>query len=219
MSLFFCAIANEKSIVCKHAIANRDFSNIVESYLSRQVAEGHLFYSEQNVGVHALKVSGISFIAVTELQTPRQQPVQFLTELATNFASKSARVEQARTGQQGCLQHSYGGTLKTMMGKFADFKSNLQMAALQSNVEGVTNVLRQNVEELLRRQELATNLEEKTTDMEANANMFNTISRKVEHKARCANIKMRFVLIGVGLGLLGLLIVIILWQTGAFNKK
>ncbi|KAF6778345.1 hypothetical protein AHF37_02271 [Paragonimus kellicotti] len=81
MSLFFCAIANEKSIVCKHAIANRDFSNIVESYLSRQVAEGHLFYSEQNVGVHALKVSGISFVAVTELQTPRQQPVQFLTEL------------------------------------------------------------------------------------------------------------------------------------------
>ncbi|KAF6770968.1 hypothetical protein AHF37_10320 [Paragonimus kellicotti] len=93
------------------------------------------------------------------------------------------------------------------------------MVALQSNVEGVTNVLRQNVEELLKRQQLAENLEEKTTDMEANANMFNTISRKVEHKARCANIKMRFVLIGVGLGLLGLLIVIILWQTGTFNKK
>ncbi|KAA3682124.1 uncharacterized protein DEA37_0003371 [Paragonimus westermani] len=157
-----------------------------------------------------------------------------VVQLATNFASKSARVEQARTGQKGCLQHSYGGTLKSMMvssterrysdlvipqGKFADFKSNLQMAALQSNVEGVTNVLRQNVEELLKRQELATNLEEKTTNMEASANMFSMTSSKIENKARCENIKMRFILIGVGFGLLGLLLVVILWQTGTFNKK
>ncbi|CAH8600948.1 unnamed protein product [Dicrocoelium dendriticum] len=71
MSLFYCAIANEK----------------FQSLLFRNVADGHLFFSEQGVGVHALKSTGILFVAVTELQASRQQCVQFITDVSFFYKS------------------------------------------------------------------------------------------------------------------------------------
>lgn len=219
MGLLFISIANRKSLVCKHAIANNDYTEIVESYLLRNPSDGHLFYGQDGQGVHALTVADISVVAVTTLDTPRQQAVQFINDVASNFGAKSERVEQTRFGQDGCLQRAYGGTLKSLADSFDQYKDNRQMAALQSEVDGVTNQLRQNVTELMRRGELAADVMDKTEQLESSAGMFKTTSRKVERKMWYENFRMRVILIGVGVALFLVILLIILWQTGAFESK
>ncbi|TGZ69096.1 hypothetical protein CRM22_003924 [Opisthorchis felineus] len=218
MSLYFCAITNRKHILCKQAVANRDCSGIVEGFLHRNSPEGHLFYAENGFGVHTLTVSDISFVAVTDINTPRHQPHQFIVDLARTFAARSKLVEKAKDGQEGSLQHSFGNVLKDKMGHFEQFKANIPMAALQANVEGVTNVLRDNLDQLMKRGQLAGDLAEKTEELEGSAQMFKQISKKVESHERSKHRRMKFILIGVGVAILVVIILIILWQTGVFKS-
>ncbi|CAL8102280.1 unnamed protein product [Calicophoron daubneyi] len=219
MSIFYCAIANAKYTVCEYSAAGRSFPGLVERYLSKNPTEQHLFYCEDGCGVHALTVSGLSFVLVTELQTPRHQPHQFITHLATDFAKDSHRVQKAKNGEKGCLQRSYGKNLRDLAARFGDFKTNQQMAALQSSVEGVTNQLRENVQQVMQRGDRLDTLITKTDDLESSAGMFETTSKKVESKERSKYLKLRIILIGIGVALLIIIILIILWQAGVFNHK
>lgn len=218
MSLLYCAITNQSNIVCYYALANRDFSAVVMKYIAKNFGDGHHYYFEDKLGVHALHVTGISFVVITTTDTTRQQTVNFLTKLAEYFATNASMVEQAKIGPANCLQHSYSGTLKSFAKTFDQYRSHEQMAALQSNVQVVTNQLKENVTELMKRGDIATELAEKTADMESDARMFETYSKKVEQKERCKNIRCKFIIIGISLVVLFVIIMIILWQTGALRK-
>lgn len=219
MSLFYSAITNEKQIICSCAVANRDLESIVHTYLSRGYGEGQFFYNQEGMSVHALNVGGISYLAITQPTVERLHATKFLTKVAETFCSNAALVQQAKHGSAKSLQHSFGPTLTGLSKNFEELKPNRELAALQSNVEGVTNQLRQNVTELMRRGDLAESLVDKTANLESDAKMFETCSKKVEKKERCTNRKMKFIMIGVGVAVLAILIIIILWQTGALSKK
>ncbi|TPP56236.1 Vesicle-associated membrane protein 7 [Fasciola gigantica] len=219
MSLFYCAVGTNSGISCEQSVANRNFPQLVQQYLSRNPGDQQIFYVEQGCGVHGLTVSGLSFVAVTSVETPRHQAVQFLTTLASDFVGKPGRVQATQTGGKGCMQHSYGPELQKLMSRWDQFKTHQQMAALQSTVDGVTNQLRQNMELVVQRGDRLDSLITKTSDLESSAQMFHATSKKVERKAMCAHLKMKFVIIGVGVAILVILILIILWQTGVFSKK
>jgi hypothetical protein len=187
--------------------------------LARNPTEQHLFYADEGCGVHALTVSDLSFIAVTTLETPRHQPHQFINCLATEFAKNTHRVQKAKTGGKGCLQHSFGNQLHDIGSHFGDFKTNQQMSALHASVEGVTNQLRENVQQVMQRGDRLDTLITKTGDLESSGAMFETTSRKVEVKERNKLYKLRLILIGVGVALLVLIILLILWQAGVFSHK
>ncbi|OON23545.1 Synaptobrevin [Opisthorchis viverrini] len=92
------------------------------------------------------------------------------------------------------------------------------MTTLQANVEGVTNVLRDNLEQIMKRGQLAGELAEKTEELEGSAQMFKQISKKVESHERSKHRRLKFIMIGVGLAILLVIILIILWQTGVFKS-
>lgn len=219
MSLLYCAVSNQSDIVCSHAIAKRDFGDLIRDQIPKNVSDGHHLFSTNQADVHAFHVNGISFVAVTSKDTSRQQTLEFLTKFAEYFAMNAAVVEQAKIGSANCLQNSYGLTLKNFAKTFDQYRSHPQMAALQFNVQGVTNQLKQNVTELMKRGDLATDLASKTAEMESDARMFETYSKKVEQKERCKNIRCKFMLIGISLAVLFVIIMIILWQTGVFRGK
>nr|XP_021591016.2 vesicle-associated membrane protein 8 [Ictidomys tridecemlineatus] len=87
-----------------------------------------------------------------------------------------------------------------------------QVRNLQSEVEGVKNIMTQNVERILARGENLDHLRNKTEDLEATSEHFKTTSQKVARKFWWKNVKM-IVLICVVVFIFILLIV--LFSTGA----
>ncbi|TKC46226.1 hypothetical protein EI555_012875 [Monodon monoceros] len=83
---------------------------------------------------------------------------------------------------------------------------------LQSEVEGVKNIMTQNVERILARGENLDHLRNKTEDLEATSEHFKTTSQKVARKFWWKNVKM-IVLICVIVFIIVLFIV--LFATGA----
>ncbi|XP_021509721.1 vesicle-associated membrane protein 8 [Meriones unguiculatus] len=88
---------------------------------------------------------------------------------------------------------------------------NDRVRNLQSQVEGVKNIMTQNVERILARGENLDHLRNKTEDLEATSEHFKTTSQKVARKFWWKNVKM-IVIICVIVSII--IILIILFATG-----
>lgn len=86
-----------------------------------------------------------------------------------------------------------------------------RVKTLQSEVEGVKNIMTQNVDRILARGEKLDDLMNKTEDLQASSEHFKTTSQKVARKYWWKNVKM-IILICVIVGIIVLLI--ILFATG-----
>ncbi|XP_043940229.1 vesicle-associated membrane protein 8 [Protopterus annectens] len=86
-----------------------------------------------------------------------------------------------------------------------------RVKSLQSEVEGVKNIMTQNVDRILARGEKLDDLMNKTEDLQASSEHFKTTSQKVARKYWWKNVKM-IILICVIVGIIVLLI--ILFATG-----
>ncbi|XP_023395150.1 vesicle-associated membrane protein 8 isoform X1 [Loxodonta africana] len=89
---------------------------------------------------------------------------------------------------------------------------NDRVRNLQSEVEGVKNIMTQNVERILARGENLDHLRNKTEDLEATSEHFKTTSQKVARKFWWKNVKM-IVLICVVVFII--ILFIVLFATGA----
>ncbi|KAA0194638.1 hypothetical protein FBUS_09342 [Fasciolopsis buskii] len=170
MSLFYCAVGSRSGILCEQSVANRGVIELGNQYLQNLVSA--IFYVKSRCGVHGLTVSGLSFVAVTSIETPRHQAVQFLNSLASDFVGKPGRVQSAQSGGKGCMQHPYGPELQKIMARWDQFATHQQMTALQSTVDGVTNQLRQNMELVVQRGDRLDSLITKTSDLESSVSCF-----------------------------------------------
>ncbi|CAH8657664.1 unnamed protein product [Heterobilharzia americana] len=219
MSIYYFAIANEKNIVCHHSIANRSFENVVADYLRRIPPEQDICFSQGDVSFHCITVSGLSFIAATDQRASRQQSRKMVVEVSKNFCSDGTRLQKAKSGPEGCLQYSYGPTLQQLMLQFDSFKTNGELDQLRSNVNTVTAVMQENTRLALQRGDRLNNLVTKTDELAVSANQFQTTATKVARKTWWENLRMKFIIVGVVGGLLLVIVIIILWQTGVFSSK
>lgn len=85
---------------------------------------------------------------------------------------------------------------------------NERVRDLQSEVEGVKNIMSQNVERILARGENLDQLRNKTEDLEASSEHFKTTSQKVARKYWWKNAKM-IAIICVIVGIIVLLIILL----------
>ncbi|XP_052029887.1 vesicle-associated membrane protein 8 [Apodemus sylvaticus] len=88
---------------------------------------------------------------------------------------------------------------------------NDRVRNLQSEVEGVKNIMTQNVERILARGENLDHLRNKTEDLEATSEHFKTTSQKVARKFWWKNVKMIVIICVI---VLVIVILIILFATG-----
>ncbi|XP_034974543.1 vesicle-associated membrane protein 8 [Zootoca vivipara] len=98
-----------------------------------------------------------------------------------------------------------------MEGGSAPGMANDKVKNLQNEVEGVKNIMTQNVERMLARGENLDHLRNKTEDLEATSEHFKTTSQKVARKYWWKNAKM-IIIICVIVAII--LLLIILFATG-----
>ncbi|XP_066276595.1 vesicle-associated membrane protein 3-like [Branchiostoma lanceolatum] len=101
--------------------------------------------------------------------------------------------------------------------------SNRKMDKLQSEVDEVTNLLKDNVDKVLQRGDRLERLEERSEDLNAEANRFRVVSTKLKKKYCWQNCKMTLILTGVILLLLAVIAGIIVgvvkpWESGGSHN-
>uniref|UniRef100_H0UW49 Vesicle-associated membrane protein 8 n=2 Tax=Cavia porcellus TaxID=10141 RepID=H0UW49_CAVPO len=97
------------------------------------------------------------------------------------------------------------------MEEFGGGGGNDRVRNLQSEVEGVKNIMTQNVERILARGENLDHLRNKTEDLEATSEHFKTTSQKVARKFWWKNVKMIIIICVI---VFIIILLIILFATG-----
>ncbi|CAH8639674.1 unnamed protein product [Schistosoma bovis] len=219
MDLRYFAITNEKHIVWHRSFSKRSFEDVVLKYLLCNPPDQDIYYSEGDFSLHCLTVSGLSFIAVTDRNASRQKFRNLVVEVSRNFLSDGTRFQRAKSGGKDCLQQSYNITLEDLMESPNSSKGNDSLDQLRNNVNTVTAVMQENTRLALQRGDRLNNLVSKTDELAASANQFQTTATKVARKTWWENFRMKLIIVGVVGGILLVIVIIILWQTGVFNSK
>ncbi|VDO75502.1 unnamed protein product [Schistosoma margrebowiei] len=219
MDLRYFAITNEKHIVWHRSFAKRSFEDVVLKYLLCNPPDQDIYYSEGDFSLHCLTVSGLSFIAVTDRNASRQKFRNLVVEVSRNFLSDGTRFQRAKSGGKDCLQQSYNLNLEDLMESPNSSKGNDSLDQLRNNVNTVTAVMQENTRLALQRGDRLNNLVSKTDELAASANQFQTTATKVARKTWWENFRMKLIIVGVVGGILLVIVIIILWQTGVFNSK
>ncbi|XP_018644256.1 synaptobrevin, putative [Schistosoma mansoni] len=219
MDLRYFAITNEKHIVWYRSFTKRSFEDVVLKYLLCNPPDQDIYYSEGDFSLHCLTVSGLSFIAVTDRNASRQKFRNLVVEVSRNFLSDGTRFQRAKSGGKDCLQQSYSLNLEELMESPNSSKGNGSLDQLRSNVNTVTAVMQENTRLALQRGDRLNNLVSKTDELAASANQFQTTATKVARKTWWENFRMKLIIVGVVGGILLVIVIIILWQTGVFNSK
>ncbi|RNA35065.1 vesicle-associated membrane 7-like [Brachionus plicatilis] len=85
--------------------------------------------------------------------------------------------------------------------------SDTQFTNLQSQVNDVKDVMKTNIDKVLQRGDRLDDLVDKTTDLEANAVQFTTVSKKIKRKMWWQNLKMKIILVCVILVIIAIITV------------
>lgn len=216
MSILYCGIACSNRILCEQHNGTRDFSSKVRGALNNVAQQDYVTMAIDNCHYNALNRNGLSFIAITDANASQQQTLTFLRQLESKFTAQSSRVSQALSGGEGCLQLEYSRTLAAEMASFSA-QEMTQLTALRGQVEDVSVIIRNNIEQVMERGGRLDDLSAKTDELQSNANMFQTTARQVRQKAWWDNCRMKMIIAGVITLIAVVILLLILWQTGAFN--
>ncbi|KAL3317544.1 hypothetical protein Ciccas_003804 [Cichlidogyrus casuarinus] len=96
---------------------------------------------------------------------------------------------------------------------------NTQLTQLRHQANEVIVIAGQNVEQLFERQTRLEDLDRKADNLKNEAQMFERTTGQVSRHYWWANMRMKLIIGGVVFVILFIILMIILWQTGVFNKK
>lgn len=199
----------------------RDFEDIVISMLSNIPTDQdrRTSYTSDNYQFHCNVDSGILFLCVADSDMGKPAPHSCLSEVKKHFKRGNFGSRAVAAGSHE-LDQEFGGVLRTEMERYSKpGNAGGAMGELHSQVEEVKGILTQNIEKVMERGDKLDDLMDKTYELEEQSIRFQKTSRKVRSRFWWKNLKMKIILVFVGLVVILVLILIILFSTGVLPEK
>ncbi|KAM7542024.1 hypothetical protein Aperf_G00000017749 [Anoplocephala perfoliata] len=217
MSIVYGAVACGTRVLCEQTIGNVDFGKSVRLQLENYVQE-YTTYPLEGHTYNCYCLNGISYIAVTTAATSQQQTLAFLRKLYTLFTSDRSRLLEAQSGAEYCHQIDFGRILSAEMAAFNN-QDKTRITQLQDQVNNVSLMMHQNLTGLNERGTRLDDLYEKTDQFQADAQMFQSTTKRVKQKTFMENCRMTLLLYGAIFVIAFVILMLILWKAGVFDQK
>nr|CDS32400.2 vesicle associated membrane protein [Hymenolepis microstoma] len=205
MSILYAAVCCGSRVLCEQAIGSIDYGKAVRTQLENSVQE---FITCPLEG----------YVAVTSISTSQQQTLNFLKRVYAAFTSDQSRILEAQSGSEHCHQVDFGRTLSAMMADF-NSQSATRLMDLRNQVNDVTLIMQQNLEDLNEREGRLDDVYGKAENFQKDAEMFQSTAKRVKEKTYWENCRMRLLLFGCIFVILFIILMIILWQANVFDRE
>ncbi|USP76073.1 hypothetical protein yc1106_03347 [Curvularia clavata] len=234
--LLYACIAHNTTVLTEHtASASSNASSLVSLVLPRLTHDksAHKTIDQSKFFIHCLikspsdfpsshpsaTASGLTFLVIAERELGQRIPFGFLATLEKRFFADFAPEETdfADLPPYGCA--SFNGALKRLMLEQGGTQAGQQDAlrTAQREIEGVREIMTENIERVLERGEHMSVLVDKTGRLGENARDFRVRSRTLKRRMWWKNVKLMVLLtlvvifliylfVGFGCGLPGMFI-------------
>eukprot|EP01087_Luapelamoeba_hula_P018006 TRINITY_DN5738_c0_g1_i1.p1 TRINITY_DN5738_c0_g1~~TRINITY_DN5738_c0_g1_i1.p1 ORF type:complete len:214 (+),score=32.43 TRINITY_DN5738_c0_g1_i1:32-673(+) len=181
MPIVFAAVAEERVVSYYHQLADGDFLSPVRLILDRMTGGNHRkTLVHENHAFHYIKDGDVVYIAVTDNEFPVRISFAFLEDIRDLFEEGSTDFEQVLEDQME--YHSYDPKAD----KVRDVSNKLRV---------LTDVMKENIESLLRRGEKIEDVLSGTETMSERSSQFKQKSVKLKKKYWWKNVKLCICLI------------------------
>tara|TARA_R110002003_G_scaffold96_30_gene7673 strand:- start:24605 stop:25432 length:828 start_codon:yes stop_codon:yes gene_type:complete len=249
LTLYSACIAHNTTVLTEHtASASSNASSLVSLVLPRldHNSSSHKTIDQSKYFIHCLikspadfpsaqaSAGGLTFLVIAERDLGQRIPFGFLTNLEKKFFAEfdTSDTNFAELPPYGCA--SFNGALKRLMVEQGGTQAGQQDAlrTAQREIEGVREIMTENIERVLERGEHMSALVDKTGRLGENARDFRVRSRTLKRRMWWKNVKLMVLLclvvifliylfVGFGCGLPGQfnLYTSILGQQGANMRQ
>ncbi|KAH9882059.1 hypothetical protein J1614_001231 [Plenodomus biglobosus] len=210
--LLYACIAHNTTVLTEHtASASSNASSLISLVLPRlsHSTSSHKTIDQSKFFIHCLVKSpadfpasqssagGLTFLVIAERDLGQRIPFGFLTNLEKKFFAEfeAADTNFADLPPYGCA--SFNGALKKMMLEQGGTQAGQQDAlrTAQREIEGVREIMTENIERVLERGEHMSALVDQTGRLGENARDFRVRSRTLKRRMWWKNVKLMVLLV------------------------
>ncbi|KAF1942989.1 vesicle-associated membrane protein-like protein [Clathrospora elynae] len=211
MPLLYACIAHNTTVLTEHtASASSNASSLISLVLPTLTHDksAHKTIDQSKVFIHCLVKSasdfpapqrtagGLSFLVIADRELGQRIPFGFLTNLEKKFFAEfdAGTTDFADLPPYGCA--SFNGALKKLMLEQGSTQKGQQDAlrTAQREIEGVREIMTENIERVLERGEHMSVLVDKTGRLGENARDFRVRSRTLKRRMWWKNVKLMVLL-------------------------
>jgi hypothetical protein len=163
-----------------------------------------------------LNERGLTFLCVADSEMGHRVPYAFLNDVRDRFLSSGVDWKNSR--ELG-LNDSFQRVLADRMHFFSHDPDADKINKVKQEVGKAKSVMMENIDKVIQRGENIEVLVDKTERLDMSSQTFKVKSKQLERKMCCKNAKLTALLIAIGVVLFIVILMIILWKTGAFGPS
>jgi len=220
MPLLYSCVACDSVVLADHADVVGNFEAATQQILDRTDSSkfSRHTYSVNQYNYHVLTKQGFTFLAIADQEFPMRISFAYLEKIGEKFFSGTLP-QRASNAKPYEFRRDFSPILSSCIVQFNKTREVDNMAELHGQVEDVKGVMNQNIEKILERGENLEQLQERTTQLNLNADRFQSQAVRLRRKMWWQNQKVVISLVVVSLLIVGIVSLIICWQEGVFKKK
>jgi hypothetical protein len=224
--VFFLATARstDKVLVATVTYNNKniDLSAVKQMLGSLQAMESSKLYafSMGNYAWNLMETGGVIYIVATDAEYPSRIASVCLQDCARLFV---ARVQESwKTAKEGGLSDTCKKLLVNLCEKYDNLAEIDKVTSTLGKVDVLKMKMQDNIRQALENSVTLEKIESDAADLQASAGIFRQQAKSLKSKMWWKNLKMKLLIAGVVLTILGVVAILIASQVGAFdddNKK
>ena len=192
-----------------------NFKDIARQILKKAVdIPSKKTFTAQHYMFHILNERGLTFLCVADSEMGHRVPYAFLNDVRDRFLSSGVDWKNSR--ELG-LNDSFQRVLADRMHFYSHDPDADKINKVKQEVGKAKSVMMENIDKVIQRGENIEVLVDKTERLDMSSQTFKVKSKQLERKMCCKNAKLTALLIAIGVVLFIVILMIILWKTGAFH--
>lgn len=224
VAIHYALISREKLVLCDHRLSDVDthfestWERVLENVLRSKDINDKFSFDSGRYTYHAYISGNLVYLCVSEAMFDRNLAFNCLFELERQLTLAGLK-ERAQSAGPFALRSCFSSTMASVLSQYS---SSDRLGKLESKVEEVTGVMRQNIDKVVQRGDALDNLTERSDLLAHSTTDFRVSATKLRKKLCYKNVKLWVILVIIFVILaviIGIIIISVLAAEGKFSKK
>ena len=208
--IHYALISREKVVLCDYRSSNDRFEStwqtVLENVMRNKDMNDKFSFDSGNYTYYAYTASNIVYLCIADAMFDRNLAFNCLFELERQLIHAGLK-ERVYSAGPYSLRSCFSATMASVL---ANYSSNDKLGKLESKVEEVTGVMRQNIDKVVQRGETLDDLNERSDLLAHSSTDFRQSATKLRKKLCWKNVKLWVILTVIFLILAVIVVAIIL---------
>eukprot|EP00397_Hematodinium_sp_SG-2012_P020995 GEMP01021662.1.p1 GENE.GEMP01021662.1~~GEMP01021662.1.p1 ORF type:complete len:217 (+),score=34.40 GEMP01021662.1:70-720(+) len=171
MPIIYSLVAREKTVLAEYTSLTGNFTTITRSLLGK-IPQGNamrMSYTYDQYNFHYILREGLVYLCMADLDCPRRIPFAFLEELSKKFQERYA--DSWQTAIALAMQSEFQSEIERLVTMYNSDDAD-QIARVKAQINDIHDVMIDNIDKIMLRQEKIDILVEKTEFLNNSASVF-----------------------------------------------